>query len=113
MKRIIVEHFDTLEETIIKNLNDVEKGHISKINQLVGMLSEKERNIVNNQRMLSKVKDHASNLQVFLVTKQMVGEVDECEKFLTSLFESNNLKTKHLTFNFETKIWNFLSKVTF
>ncbi|CAG2241891.1 unnamed protein product [Mytilus edulis] len=71
MTRIkINNHLDKLQEDLMKQLYAVEEKENSKICQLLSSLEKKEKEIADCQRNIINIKQHATDLQVFLSLKK-------------------------------------------
>lgn len=89
----------------------VEENAKSKICQLLSSIEKQEKEIVECKRNIMNMKQHATNLQVFLSVKKM--EEDGCRKneFLQSLKEGNNFKQTSLSYDINTFIKNIISDI--
>lgn len=59
---------------------------------------------------ISNIKLHGSDLQAFLVTKQIETDVYLKDKFLKTLIDTNTFKQHSMTYRLDTTLQNFLSK---
>ncbi|CAC5406934.1 unnamed protein product [Mytilus coruscus] len=75
-------HLDKLQENLMKQVYEVEEKENLKIYQLVSSLEIKEKEIAEYQRNISNIKQHATDLQMFLLMKQIEKDVCSEDKFL-------------------------------
>ncbi|XP_071180385.1 tripartite motif-containing protein 2-like [Mytilus edulis] len=104
---MINHHLDKLQEDFLKQLFEVEEKDNSKICQLVSSLEIKEKEIAEYQRNVSNIKQHASDLQLFLSMKQIEKDVNSKDKFLHSLVANEGQLS--LTFKINASIKNIMS----
>ncbi|XP_052060333.1 uncharacterized protein LOC127700733 isoform X2 [Mytilus californianus] len=81
-------HLDKLQNNLMKPLYEVEEKENSKICQLLSSLEIKEKEVAECQRNITNIKQHATDLQMFLFMKHIEDEVYSKDKFLQSLVES-------------------------
>ena len=62
MRAKINSHLDTLEQNILKELNDAEDEIKSKIDNLLKQLSEESKTVAGIQRDITVIKEYASDL---------------------------------------------------
>ena len=62
MRVKINSHLDTLEQNILKELNDAEDEIKSKIDNLLKQLSEESKTVAGIQRDITVIKEYASDL---------------------------------------------------
>ncbi|XP_071128587.1 transcription intermediary factor 1-beta-like [Mytilus edulis] len=105
---MINNHLDKLQEDSLKQLFEVDKGN-SKICQLVSSLEIKEKEIAECQRNISNIKQHATDLQLFLSMKQIEKDVNNKDKFLHSLVENEGQLS--LSFKINASIKNIMSDI--
>ncbi|XP_063418876.1 uncharacterized protein LOC134701671 [Mytilus trossulus] len=94
----ISNHLDKLQEDLMKQLYAVEEKENLKINQLLSALEKKEKEVADCQRNITNIKQHATNLQMFLSVKQIEEDVSSKDKFLYSLFEGDDLNQHFLEY---------------
>ncbi|VDH97212.1 Hypothetical predicted protein [Mytilus galloprovincialis] len=88
------EHLGILEQRIIQDLYAEEEKVKSKIEDLLGKLAENAGNLNLLQTNMLAIKEYASDLQTFLVSKMMETEMKKHETFIQSLFEDGSLQKK-------------------
>ncbi|XP_063418877.1 uncharacterized protein LOC134701672 [Mytilus trossulus] len=94
----ITNYLDKLEKDFIKQLYGLEEKENSKIGQLLSSLEKKEKEVEECQKNITNIKQHATNLQMFLSVKQIEEDVSSKDKFLHSLVEGNELNEHFLEF---------------
>ncbi|CAG2201114.1 unnamed protein product [Mytilus edulis] len=106
---MINNHLDKLQEDFLKQLFEVEEKENSKICQLVSSLEIKEKEIAEYQRNVSNIKQHATDLQLFLSMKQIEKDVNSKDKFLHSLVANEGQLS--LSFKINASIKNIMSDI--
>ncbi|XP_052065982.1 uncharacterized protein LOC127705678 isoform X1 [Mytilus californianus] len=94
----ISNYLDKLQENFMKQLYLLEEKENSKIGQLLSSLEKKEKEVEECQKNIINIKQHATNLQMFLSVKQIEEDVSSKDKFLHSLFEGEDLNQHFLEF---------------
>jgi hypothetical protein len=84
----------------------------SKINKLLRQLSRNAKTVDGLQSDIIAVKEYASDLQTFLGSKAIEGEVKKEEECLNTLAEDEHLQQLSLRYNINTKIKDILSTIT-
>ena len=112
MRVRINSHLDTLEQNILQELDDIEDKIKSKIDKLLRQLSRNAKTVDGLQSDTIAVKDYASDLQTFLGSKAIEGEVKKEEECLNTLAEDERLQQLSLRYNINTKIKDILSIIT-
>ncbi|CAG2229939.1 unnamed protein product [Mytilus edulis] len=92
-------HLDKLEKEIIQDLEEKECQCKKNIQKILSEVEEKKNLIIENQTNLQSIKQHASDLQTFLVMRDIEVKVFENEQYLQSLVETNKLDPVDLTCN--------------
>ncbi|CAG2213998.1 unnamed protein product [Mytilus edulis] len=85
-------HLDQIQEELLEKLNTIEERERKKIENLLTSLEEKKTEMNEFKTTLSNVKQHASDLQVFLTIKQMENRVIVEGRLLETLANSDSLK---------------------
>jgi DNA-binding beta-propeller fold protein YncE len=112
MRVKINSHLDTLEQNIMKELDDAEDKIKSKIENLLKQLSEQSKTIDGIQSDITAIKEYASDLQTFLGSKAIEEEVKKEEKYIMTLSEDGCLQQLNLKCNIDEKIKGIMSKMT-
>ncbi|CAG2231475.1 unnamed protein product [Mytilus edulis] len=101
-------HLDKLQDDLMKQLNELEEKESSKNCKLLSSLEKKEKEIGECQNNLLNIKKHATDLQMFLIMKQIEEEVYNKESFL----QDNEGKEHHtLSYKTNTSIQNIISDI--
>ncbi|CAC5395528.1 unnamed protein product [Mytilus coruscus] len=108
---IIKNHLDKMKIDIIKELDEVEKQESKEISQLIKVLEENENDIVESQRKIESIRQHASDLQAFLAMKQLEKDVFLKDVFLQSLVDKHTIKQYSLIYQPNATLQNFVSNV--
>jgi hypothetical protein len=82
MRVKINSHLDTLEQNILKELDDAEDKIKSKIDNLLKQLYEESKTVDGIQSGITAIKEYASDLQTFLGSKAIGEEVMKEEKYI-------------------------------
>jgi hypothetical protein len=112
MRVKINSHLDTLEQNILQELDDTEDKIKSKIDNMLKQLSQNSKNVEGFQKDIRAVKEYASDLQAFLGSKAIEGEIKKEEENLLALSEDGCLQQLNLRYNINTKIKDILSTIT-
>ncbi|CAG2223138.1 unnamed protein product [Mytilus edulis] len=104
-------YLDKLQEDLMKELNAAEEKENSKICQLLSSLGKKEKEIEECQKHIINIKQHATNLQMFLSMKQIEEDVSSKDKFMNSLLQGEELKQHSLAYKLNRTIQTFMSDI--
>ncbi|XP_071150536.1 RING finger protein 207-like [Mytilus edulis] len=88
----INKNLDILEKEIKQDLEKKECQCKTNIQQMLSSVKEKKNLITEYQTTLQGIKQHGSNLQLFLVMKDIEVKVLENEQFLQSLIERKQIE---------------------
>ncbi|XP_052065983.1 uncharacterized protein LOC127705678 isoform X2 [Mytilus californianus] len=102
---------DKLQKDLIKQLNAYEDKENSKIRQLLSSLEKKENEVAEYQRNIGNIKQHGTDLQMFLSMKHIREDISGKEKFLHLLFQGEDLKQHSIAYNINGAIQNIMSNV--
>ncbi|CAC5386092.1 unnamed protein product [Mytilus coruscus] len=94
----ISNYLDKLQEDFMKQLYVLEEKETSRIGQLLSLFEKKEKEVEECQKNIINIKQHATNLQMFLSVKQIEEDVSSKDKFLQSLFEGDDLNQHFLEY---------------
>ncbi|CAG2253552.1 unnamed protein product [Mytilus edulis] len=100
-------HLDNLQEDFMKQLYAVEDKENSKYYQL----EREEKEVEECQRNIINIKQHATDLQMFLSMKQIEEEVSSKDKFLRSLCQDGDLKQHSIVYEINETIQNIMSDI--
>ena len=104
-------HLDKLQEKLTRELMEVEVKTNSGIQELLTTLQRKEEEIYQSQINIENIKKYASELQAYLVHKQIQGISMKNENYMQSLVGDGNLKQTKLSFKADDQILNLLNNV--
>jgi hypothetical protein len=105
-------HLDTIEQRIMGELIDVEDNVKLQIENLLTELSKRSDTTKEIQGTILALKEYASDLQTFLVSKSIEVEVEKQEKFVESLLENGSLKQHNIKCSIDNKILDLMSTIT-
>ncbi|XP_063448256.1 uncharacterized protein LOC134727796 [Mytilus trossulus] len=103
-RSLIDNHLNRLQEKLIKELYDVEEKENESITNLITLIKEKEREIIECQTTLDKVKQHASDLQSFLAIKHIQRDVTINQRFLESLIKEKKMNHAFISWKNENAL---------
>ncbi|CAG2185338.1 unnamed protein product [Mytilus edulis] len=104
-------HLDAVEKGLVIKLQDAESECSQQIKEVIKSLNEVESEISNLDNILKGIKQHASELQVYLATKEIEKQVSDKEKRLTSMMENKRFDDFTVSLEIHTKIRDILSDV--
>ncbi|CAG2193823.1 unnamed protein product [Mytilus edulis] len=84
-------HFDNLERELLKGLQTIANDEMTKSIKFLASVDRKEKEIDELKISLAIIKQHASDLQTFLVSKQIEHELVDTDIFLQSMQDSSEL----------------------
>ncbi|VDI04584.1 Hypothetical predicted protein [Mytilus galloprovincialis] len=85
-------HLDKLEKEIKQDIDIKECKCKKNIQNILSSVKEKKTLIIEYQTNLQSTKQHASDLQTFLVMRDIEVKVFENEQYLQSLIETNQIE---------------------
>ncbi|CAC5397268.1 unnamed protein product [Mytilus coruscus] len=103
-------HLDKLQEDLMKQLSALEGKESSKHFQLLSLLDKKKqkKEIAECQRNIGNIKQHATDLQMFLSLKKIEENISSEEKFVQALVKD----VEHaLSYKINTSIQNVMSNI--
>jgi hypothetical protein len=113
MRVKINSHLDTLEQTVLQELDDTEDKNKSQIDKLLQQLAQNSKTMERLQSDIIAVKEHASDLQTFLGSKAIEEEVQKEEEYIMALLSDDGyLQQLNLRYTINTKIKDILSTIT-
>ncbi|XP_071149179.1 uncharacterized protein [Mytilus edulis] len=107
----INKHLDILEKEIEQDLEKKVSQRKNNIQKLLSEVKVKEDLITEYQNNLQSVKQHASDLQTFLVMRNIEVKVFENEQYLQSLVETNQFEPIELVFKVEPGVLSILNSL--
>ncbi|XP_052064538.1 uncharacterized protein LOC127704475 [Mytilus californianus] len=105
-RRRIIKHLDKLQDDFIKQYDALENKENSKIRQLLSSLELQEKEIDKYQKNIATIKQHATDLQLFLSIKQIEKNVMSKDNILHSLIQGKALNFHALNYKINTAIQN-------
>ncbi|XP_052100900.1 uncharacterized protein LOC127734905 [Mytilus californianus] len=112
LRERINSHFDKLEQEIIKELNTSECAVKTKIEDLLEELEDKSESIAVLQNNISHLKNHASDLQTLIVSKELEKNIVSEEAYVQSLSDDERLKQLSMKCSHNEGIENLLQSIT-
>ncbi|XP_063418806.1 uncharacterized protein LOC134701595 [Mytilus trossulus] len=100
-------HLDKLQEDFMKQVYAVEDKENSKYYQL----EREEKEVADCQSNIINIKQHATDLQLFLSMKQIEEDVSVKDKFLHSLCQDGELKKHFIVYEINGTIQNIMSDI--
>ncbi|XP_071120853.1 uncharacterized protein [Mytilus edulis] len=91
IKTKINNHLDKLQGHLILNLIEIEQLESSKIQKLLTTLKKQEEEITEYQENFTVIKQHASELQIFLAMKNLEKDIAGKEQFIESIIKSDSM----------------------
>ncbi|CAG2232676.1 unnamed protein product [Mytilus edulis] len=104
-------HLDKIQDAIMETLNTAEKKETDQISQLLALLDGKRAEISELQNKVIKIKQHATDLQIFFSIKQFENEVSCKNKFFQSLVDTDTLKESELSYHAHNVIHSFFTDI--
>ena len=86
LRRKIDKHLDKLQESLMKELTEKEKGRTVETRELVVSLDEKQKELTEHQTNIVNIKKYASNLQTYLAVKEIEKDVETQDTCLQSRY---------------------------
>ncbi|CAC5373484.1 unnamed protein product [Mytilus coruscus] len=103
----IVSYLDKLQEDILSELSETEESESKLIQKLLTSVQQTEKDVTEYQHNIANIKQHASDLQAFLVLKQIEHEVEEKDKFIQTLMKNKYLNHATLSWKISSGVQNF------
>ncbi|CAC5424024.1 unnamed protein product [Mytilus coruscus] len=93
----INKHLDQLQDDLILNLMEIEQLENSKIQKLLTALKNQEEEITEYQENFTIIKQHASELQIFLAMKNLEKDIAVKEQFIESITKSDSMNQVNIS----------------
>ncbi|CAC5414998.1 unnamed protein product [Mytilus coruscus] len=90
-RHTVNEHFDRLQRELLKELQIIENDKRKEISKILAPVERKEKEIDGLQISLAIIKQHASDLQTFLVSKQIEHELIDTDNLIQSIQNNSEL----------------------
>ncbi|CAC5359190.1 unnamed protein product [Mytilus coruscus] len=100
----INEHFDRLERELLKELQTIENNEKKKISKILATVERKEKEIDELQTSLALIKQHASDLQTFLVSKKIEHALMGTDSLVQSMQDNNELLDVNISLQTENSV---------
>ncbi|XP_063400050.1 E3 ubiquitin/ISG15 ligase TRIM25-like [Mytilus trossulus] len=91
VRQTINEHFNRLERELLKELQTIENDERKKISKILTSVERKEKEIGGLQISLTIIKQHASDLQTFLVSKQIEHVLMDTDSLMKYMQDNSEL----------------------
>jgi hypothetical protein len=102
LRRKIDKHLDKLQESLMKELTEKEKGITVKRRELLVTLDEKQKELTKHQTNIANIKMYASDLQTFLAVKQIEKDVETQDTCLQAIANSDSLDQTKLSYKIDS-----------
>ncbi|XP_063398088.1 uncharacterized protein LOC134683020 isoform X2 [Mytilus trossulus] len=113
-RQTINEHFDRLQDEIMKELIKIENDQRKNISKHLALVEREEKKIDELQISLTIIKKHASDLQTFLVSKQIEHELVDTDNLAQSMQENGDLSDVIISLQAEDLVKRIsLNNITF
>ena len=100
----IDKHFDKLQESLIMELTEKEKGITEQTLELLVTLDEKQKEMTEHKINIVNIEKYASELQTFIAVKQIEKDVETQDTCIQSIVNSNGLNQFKLSYKMDTSI---------
>ncbi|XP_071127596.1 putative leucine-rich repeat-containing protein DDB_G0290503 [Mytilus edulis] len=100
-------HLDEIQDHFIAALNKTVENSTQQINDFMASLEEKQREIDACIEDVEIIKNHATDLQTFLGTKELGNKLNEKEKDLQSWIDGGSLGHTSISFQLNNLLQNF------
>jgi len=100
---------DNLQEDLMKELTEAEKQIAEETRDLMVSLDEKQKELTEYQTNIVNIKKYASNLQTYLVVKQIEKDIETQDTCLQS--NVNSLKQANLSYKKDTDLETITSSI--
>ncbi|XP_063400279.1 uncharacterized protein LOC134684893 [Mytilus trossulus] len=85
LKERLAKRLDEMEASILKALDTKVSQNLSELDQLVSKIKDKEKNLDQSRKTIKQVKEGLSDVQVFLVTKDLNKKLCEEENLVSNI----------------------------
>ena len=104
-------HLDKLQEDLMKELTEAETKINSQTRELMASLDEKEKELTEYQTTIVNIEQYASDLQTFLVMKQIENDVESLDTSIHALINSDSLNQTNLSCKIDTTLQNITTSI--
>ena len=111
LRRKIDKHFDKLQESLIMELTEKEKGITEQTLELLVTLDEKQKEMTEHQTNIVNIEKYASELQTFIAVKQIEKDVETQDTCIQSIVNSNGLIQFKLSYKMDISINTIITSI--
>ncbi|VDI53259.1 Hypothetical predicted protein [Mytilus galloprovincialis] len=104
---MINHHLDEIQDHFITELNTAVESSTQQINNFIAELEWKKREIDACIEDVEIIKNHATDLQSFLGTKELGNKLNEQEKDMQSWIDGGSLDDTSISYQLNTLLQNF------
>ena len=104
-------HLDKLQEDLLNELTEAETIVTRRTSALMVSLDEKQKELNEYKTNMVNIKQYASELQTFLVLKQIGSDVEDQDTYLHALVNSDSLKQTKISCNIITNLKNLTTSI--
>ncbi|XP_052065209.1 uncharacterized protein LOC127705001 [Mytilus californianus] len=104
-------HLDKIQDDIMKKLNETEANENKIISELLNLLKENEREIIEFRTNIENIKQHATDLQTFISMKELEKNVSIKDEFLQSVINSEKFKDRELSYNTNSAMQDLVNRI--
>lgn len=97
----IINHLNKLEDKLVRELEEKAKKEETQIQEYIQTARQKETEIAEYNKMLNTIKEHTSDLQCFLASKQIEEKISVLENSTRSVDTSSILNERQLSFEYD------------
>ncbi|CAG2251417.1 PML [Mytilus edulis] len=103
----IVSYLDRLQEDILSKLSETEESESKRIQKLLTLVQQTEKDVTEYQHNMASIKQYASDLQAFLILKHIEHDVEEKDTFIQRLVKNKDLNLTTLSWKISSGVENF------
>ncbi|XP_063406296.1 E3 ubiquitin-protein ligase TRIM71-like [Mytilus trossulus] len=105
------QHLDRLEREFLEKVSDLEKNALQNIERISRDMKDKGDRTDELNKCLIKMQNHASELQIFLGTKEFEFEISTQEKEIEELTKDHSFDIRRILFKENIKLSDFTSDI--
>jgi len=102
LRRKIDKHLDKLQESLMEELTEKEKGITVETRELLVSLDKKQKELAEDHTNIVNIKRYASDLQTYLAVKQIEKDVETQDTCLQSIVKSDSLDQTKLSYKMDS-----------
>ena len=111
LRRKIDKHLDKLQENLIMELTEKEKGITEQTRELLVTLDEKQKEMTEHQTNIVNIEKYASELRTFIAVKQIEKDVETQDSCVQSIINSDSLDQAKLSYKMDTGINTIITSI--